>query len=240
MSTTTTTTAQARATLETARKARDATRAELHRIAAAIKNETPAVEAARAALEAARSDFQNVAAAHALGEVEKAAVDAVRAELKQREKDHDTAQSAAANLATVSDGIRRRLDAAHEADAKAGEAVTRAENALILAELIEADRTYTKAAHELAKHAGRVLACAALLKHRDPSLVPAATSSCIGLPSLPTIGPVSAAVVLERSKGREHGIRAFLVEARHIWIDAQTYEVKLLMQTSCNCDALIL
>lgn len=221
-------TTQARATLAKTREAHQAARAELQHIGAVIRAESPSIEATRAALEAARNRLQDVAAAHTLGEADKAALESARTELKQAEKDHETAQNAATNLATVAEGIKRRLQAAHEADSQAAAALRRAESMLILAELTEADAAYTRSAADLAEHAGRVLTCAAMLKVRDPSLVPAAASSCLSLPSLPTIGPMSAAAVVKRSKGRKHGIRAFLIEARHIGADPQTLEAQLL------------
>lgn len=223
-----TTQIEARRTLAKAIELRDIAAAEVQRIAAAIRTDSESVGAARTTLENARRRAADVEAQQALGEADAEAVEAARAETSAAEKDLVSAEAAAAGLARLSDGLGRRLEAAQTAEGIAREEVARAENALILAALVDADAAYTKAADELAAHAGRVLGLGAVLHRRNSRMVPMATQTNLGFPSLPTLGPVSAGVVRERSNGRQHGMRAKLIEGHTVMADAGTLEAELL------------
>lgn len=224
-----TTLAQAKKQLQDALILHEGTLAELRRIEKILRGETDLAGAARLELEAAEAAFADAVTAHELGETTADAVAAAEAALEQA---RDRAQLAAvqdAKAAMLASGAERRLQAAHEAEQPAREAIRSAEANYLLTVLVAADRGYLEAVDAIAKHAGRLLAAAQLLKARAPSLVPAATASHLAIPALPTLGPVSAAAVHERSVGTNHGIRQVLLDGSRIVVDTAGIERQMTL-----------
>jgi hypothetical protein len=223
---------EAKAVLAKACQAHDAAMAELKRIGETVKTVPggpPRTEAATAAVEAAAAQAQDTRAAHALGEVDQAAVKRAQEALTQAQRARESAAIADADARTLAEGIERRLYAAHQAAAETKAAVTRAENALLLAKLVEADQGYVTTATAAAAHFAMVVSCATALRFRDKSLLPAASASAAAFQGLPTIGPVSAEVVQVRTQGRQHGIRQMLIEPRDVMADRYAAEHDLLL-----------
>lgn len=167
----------------------------------------------------ARQKAEDLSAAVMLGEASQETLDNARAEVTNLEFEEATAAFEARQLAEGRAGLERRLsDAQGAVEAAEGDLVAATKDWL-MAELIDADTAYTKAAEQVAAAHARVHAAGSLLS--DRRACPNTTSCAIPL-QLPVIGPVSIGKTANSLNG---GARTYM------WIAQDDFQrTRLLME----------